>query len=122
MSPHPFVHVELSAKDRQQSAGFYANVFGWKIQDIPEMNYTLFETVEGGLGGGFNPVSEDSPAGTILLYIHTDDLEDTLSKVEANGGTVHLRSYEIANVGWMALFSDPSGNKLALLKTLENMG
>jgi predicted enzyme related to lactoylglutathione lyase len=112
---HPIVHIELSARDQAQSAQFYSQVFGWKMTQYPEMNYTTFEA-EGGVGGGFNPVSQSYPEGTVLIYIHTDDLAETLAKVEKYGGQTVLPNYEIPTVGWMATFKDPSGNLVALLK------
>jgi predicted enzyme related to lactoylglutathione lyase len=81
------------------------------------MNYTTF-SAEGGTGGGFNPVGENNPAGTVLVYIHTDDLKASVAKIEANGGKILIRNYDIPTVGSMATFQDPTGNTLALLQPL----
>ena len=118
MSHHPIVHVEFSANDRRQSASFYENVFGWKMEHFDQMNYTTFNSGEGSVGGGLNPTSDESPAGTVMVYIHADDLAATLEKVKANGGTVLLENYEIPTVGWMAVSMDPSGNKISLMKPM----
>jgi len=117
MYKHPVVHIEFSAADRQAAGKFYQDVFGWKITDIPEMNYTMFEYEEG-RGGGFNPVSENNPAGTVTVYIEADDIETTLAKIEANGGKVVLPKSEIPNTGWFAFFTDPTGNQVALYKSI----
>jgi predicted enzyme related to lactoylglutathione lyase len=117
MSHHPIVHIEISANDHAKAGEFYASVFGWKLKAFPEMTYTTFETGEG-VGGGFNPVREDNPPGTIMVYINTDNLEETLGKIKAAGGKVILESMEIPTVGTMAIFSDPTGNTLALQKPL----
>ncbi len=119
MSAHKFVHVELSARDREEAKKFYGGVFDWVFQDFPEQHYTTFATEEGALGGGFNPVSEQSPAGLILVYIHTDDLAESVAKIEDHGGKVLLESFEIPGVGTMATFQDPTGNTLALLQPAE---
>ena len=63
MSSHPIVHIEFSAKDRQEAGKFYSELFGWKVEQMPEMNYATFDDGKG-LGGGFNPITEDNPAGT----------------------------------------------------------
>jgi uncharacterized protein len=118
MSHHPIVHIEISANDHAKAGEFYASVFGWKLKAFPEMNYTTFETGEG-VGGGFNPVSDDNPPGTIMVYINADNLEETLSKIKAAGGKIILESMDIPGVGTMAVFSDPTGNQLALLKPAE---
>jgi predicted enzyme related to lactoylglutathione lyase len=116
MSKHPFAHIEFSAVDIKQTANFYQTVFDWTVQEHPEMNYITFSSGEGSPGGGFNPVSAENPAGTVMVYIQSDDLEGTLSKVEANGGSVLLRSFEVADFGWMSVFRDPSGNVVSLWK------
>lgn len=114
MSKHPIIHVELSAKDRVAATKFYSELFGWKVTHYPEMNYSTFEA-EGGVGGGWNPVSDDYPPGTVLVYIHSDDIDADLKKVEASGGKTLVPKSEIPSVGWFAIFTDPTGNKLALL-------
>ncbi len=38
-----FVHIDLPATDLARAKRFYGEVFGWKFQDVPDMNYTLFE-------------------------------------------------------------------------------
>jgi predicted enzyme related to lactoylglutathione lyase len=118
MAKHPIVHIEFSAQDREQAGKFYSDVFGWKVQQIPEMNYATFEA-EGGPGGGFNPVSDDYPAGTVFVYIQSDDIEATLKKIEAAGGKALIPKTEIPTVGWFAFFSDPTGNKVALYTDME---
>jgi predicted enzyme related to lactoylglutathione lyase len=70
-------------------------------------------------GGGFNPISETYPAGTVIVYIEADDIDATLAKIEANGGKVVLPKSEIPNTGWFAFFTDPTGNQVALYKSLS---
>lgn len=121
MSKHPIVHIEFSSRDRAESAKFYGDIFGWEIQDMPEMNYTTF-AAEGGPGGGFNPISEQVKAGDVFVYIATDDIEATLAQVEAAGGKSIMPKTEIPGVGWFGFFSDPTGNVVALYTALEGQG
>ena len=118
MSKHPFVHIEISSNDRKESAEFYSHVFGWNLQHIDEMNYTTFSSGEGEVGGGLNPVTDQNPAGTVTVYIGTDDIEATLAEIEAHGGSTVAPKMEIPNMGWFAFFKDPSGNVLALYKDM----
>lgn len=117
MSKHPIVHVEFSAQSHQEAARFYSSVFGWETQEFPEMDYTTFST-GGDAGGGFNPISEDNPAGRVMVYIGCDDIPATLAKIEANGGTVLVREFEVPGQGWMATFTDPTGNLVSLWKSV----
>ena len=113
MSKHPIVHIEFSAHDRKATGKFYTDLFGWKVEQMPEMNYATFES-EGGPGGGFNPVSEQNPAGTILVYVSTDDIEAALAKAESLGGKTIMPKTEIPTIGWFGIFSDPTGNVVGL--------
>lgn len=115
---HFITHIEFSAQDLEETKKFYAHVFDWVIFDYPEMNYATFEA-EGGSGGGFNPISDDYPAGRVLVYINTLDLQQTLEKIKAAGGSVLLEGYDIPGIGTMATFNDPTGNLVALLQPLQ---
>jgi predicted enzyme related to lactoylglutathione lyase len=118
---HPIVHIEISAKDREATSKFYQDVFGWEVQDFPEMTYTTFTTgVEP--GGGFNPVTAENPAGTVTVYIGADDIEASLGDIESAGGTIIMPKTEIPGMGWFAFFKDPTGNTLALYKTMNPAG
>jgi predicted enzyme related to lactoylglutathione lyase len=114
---HVITHIELSTRNLEESKKFYSSVFEWDIEDFPEMDYATFEA-EGGTGGGFNPIGEDFPAGTTRIYINTPDLDETLKKVKAAGGTITLEGYDIPTVGRMATFKDPTGNLVSLLQPL----
>jgi len=116
MSKHPVVHIEISANNLAEASHFYSELFGWKIEQIPAMNYATF-AAEGGPGGGFNPVSENAPAGTVLVYINSDDIDADLSKAAQLGGAVLAPKTEIPGEGWFGIFADPTGNKLALFTT-----
>ena len=112
MPQHPIVHIEIAAKDRETAGKFYSEIFGWKVQQLPEMNYATFEA-EGGPGGGFNPVENDPPA-PVMAYIHTDDIDATLKRIQELGGKILRPKDDIPEMGQFAFFSDPSGNPLAV--------
>jgi len=117
MSKHPIVHVEFSAHDREAAGDFYSKLFDWKVQQMPEMNYATFDTGDG-VGGGFNPVQENNPAGTVTVYVHSDDIDASLAKAEELGGMTLVPKSEIPSVGWFGLFSDPTGNMIGLFTEL----
>lgn len=112
---HVVTHIEISTKDLEESKKFYSEVFEWELKDYPDMNYTTFEA-EGGTGGGFSPISDENPAGSILVYINTPELNVTLQKIMAAGGTILMDGHDIPDVGRMATFKDPTGNVVALLE------
>lgn len=118
MSKRNIVHVEIPAVNVEAAGRFYQELFGWKLQHVPEMNYTMWED-ETGSGGGFPQVSEDNPAGRVLVYIDSDDIEADLKKVEKLGGKILHPKMEIPQMGWFGIFQDPTGNVLALYTSMN---
>jgi predicted enzyme related to lactoylglutathione lyase len=118
MSKHHVVHVEFSAQDREAAGKFFSDLFGWEVTQIPEMNYATFDSGNF-VGGGFNPISETNPAGTVLVYIGKDDIDDSLAKAESLGGKIVTQKTEIPGSGWYGFFSDPTGNIIGLYTSLE---
>jgi len=118
MSKRNIVHVEIPAANVEAAGKFYQELLGWNIQPMPEMNYTMWES-EGGESGGFPPVSDDNPAGQVMVYIHSDDIEADLKKVEKLGGKVIHPKAEIPGTGWFGIFQDPTGNILALYTSMD---
>ena len=118
MSPHPIVHIEISAQDLEAASKFYRELFGWQLQHIPEMNYATFDTGEPP-GGGLNPVTKDNPAGNVVVYVGTDDIDASLAKAESLGATTVVPKTEISNTGWFGLFRDPTGNIVGLYTAMQ---
>lgn len=114
MANHVIVHVELSSTNLADSQAFYRALFGWKTQPWGS-DYALF-TPPSGPGGGFNPVGGRWKPGDVVVYVSTDDIPGTLARVKALGGKTVVPETEIPDVGWYALFHDPSGNVLGLFK------
>lgn len=129
MSNHPIVHVEIPANNPEAAGKFYADVFGWNVQADQMYNYVQFQAA-GGLGGGFVTTGEagtDSGAvhykpDSLLVYIGTDDIDATLAKINSLGGKTLLPKAEIPHIGWFALFSDPTGNRVALFTGAGQQG
>ena len=74
MSKRNVVHVEIPAANVESAGAFYKELFGWKLQHDPKMNYTMWEAGDGS-GGGLPMVSGDNPAGQVLVYIDSEDIE-----------------------------------------------
>lgn len=114
MSEHKIVHIEISAEDRKGAADFYGELFGWKSEHLDEMNYSMFD--DGGVGGAFNPTGDQNPAGTVLVYVGTNDVDASLEKAKSLGGEVVMPTTEIPGYGWFGIFKDPTGNTIGLFK------
>jgi predicted enzyme related to lactoylglutathione lyase len=118
MSRRNIVHVEIPAANVEVSGKFYSELFGWKLQHVPEMNYTMWEAGEGDEYGGFPQVSDENPVGQVLVYIASDDIEADLQKVVELGGKILRPKDEIPGTGWFGIFQDLTGNVLALYTSM----
>jgi uncharacterized protein len=118
MTKRNIVHIEIPAADSAKAGKFYADLFGWKIEHVPEMNYTMWDAGDGS-GGGFNPLGEHVKAGDVLIYVNSDDIEADLKKAKSLGGTILTEKSEIPNTGWWGVFKDPTGNMIALYTSLN---
>ncbi len=115
--PGSIVHVEFHSRNPSKTKQFYAEVFGWKFQDRPEMDYIMFEAPSGPGGGVTKPMGGMQPG--VLNYILSDSIEKTAKKIEQAGGSIIMAKSEIPNFGWFAIFSDPEGTVNAIYQAKE---
>jgi len=111
------VHVEIPAADKEAAGEFYQQVFGWEYRTLTEpVSYTTFMT--GNLGGGYVDLERVKP-GDVLVYIDSDDIDADLARINAAGGQTLVPKMEVPDIGWLAVFTDPTGNRLALWTELN---
>lgn len=126
---NPVVHFELPAEDRARATDFYARVFGWEINQLgPDMNnYAVVMTTEstpkgpikpGIINGGIYEKTAEMGAQHPSVVIEVDDVSAHLKKIEDAGGARIGEPMEIPGVGTYAVFRDPEGNQLSILKPL----
>jgi uncharacterized protein len=110
---NPVVHWELFAKDAPALGRFYAELFGWHLEPMPEIAYVLIDTWAGaGVNGGIATVPDGYRRP--LFYVEVDDLQPALDSVQAAGGTMTLAP--LTEVVTFAQFADPEGTIVGLLK------
>ena len=105
-------YVEFPSKNLEATKGFFSTVFGWSFVDYgPE--YTAFS--DQGLDGGFfrSDRVASTDKGSALIVFYSQNLEDTLSKIENAGGLI-LKPIFAFPGGRRFHFSDPTGNEYAV--------
>ena len=113
---NPVVHFEVVAKDSEAAQEFYSKLFDWELSTDNPMNYGTIETPEGeGIGGGIGAAQEGSP-GHVTFYVRVDDLQSSLDKAESLGGKTIMLPTEVPDQVTFALFADPEGNMVGLVK------
>ena len=109
----PVTNFEINSADPAKARRFYTSVLGWKMQEVPETNYTFVDTGAGkGIGGGIGPLRGAKPF--VTFYVVVSDLNATLKKATDNGGKVVFPATKVGPTTTIALFSDPDGNVIGL--------
>ena len=111
----PVVHFELWSKDPQRVSDFYARVFDWDINHIPEMKYRIVDTKsQGGINGGIMQPQAGPWPGNMTLYVGVDDLAAYRQRIVEAGGKILVEEMEVPGAGAFSLFQDPDGRVLGL--------
>lgn len=121
------VHFEITADDMQRAQEFYHKAFGWNIQNIPEMNYTIVTTSplddkrmhidKGAINGGI--MKKDGPIQHPVITIGVANIEHAIQKVKDAGGHVIKEPYQVAEMGIAAYIKDTEGNIMGLWQALN---
>ena len=114
--PNPVIHFEIESTDQAATRAFFGEVFGWKTDYMPEMDYALVDTRSEGAGinGGIGP-SHGERGSSAAFYIGVDDAQAYLDKAAAAGGEVVAPPMEVSEGVSLALFSDPAGAVVGLI-------
>ena len=114
--PNPVVHWEIGAKAGKEQRAFYTSLFGWEIKIDQNLDYGMVESGgDGGIGGGIMQVQPDVPS-YLSFYVAVDDLQQYLDKAASLGGKTGVGPTPIPGGGAFAMFADPEGNVVGLLK------
>ncbi|MCH8288307.1 MAG: VOC family protein [Candidatus Marinimicrobia bacterium] len=110
---------EIPAKDYNRAKKFYSTILSVEIKVLELPNFTMGLLPSDGKNVSGAIISNESyePRDQgVLIYLNgRDDLNKMLSKVEGEGGKVIMEKRQInEEFGYMALFMDTEGNRIAL--------
>jgi hypothetical protein len=121
------VHFEIPADDVERARGFYRDAFGWQINSMPELDYSMVSTTAtdrngrpteaGAINGGLLP--RQDPIASPVITINVDDITEALVRVEQLGGTTVRGRQAIGDMGFSAYFTDSEGNLLGLWESVS---
>jgi uncharacterized protein len=121
----PVVHFEVIGKDGQKLRDYYSELFGWEFGDtVGPTNYAVTQR-EGntapdgtGIGGGVGTGPEGYD-GHVTFYVGVDDVGAALEKAESLGGSRMMGPDKMPEASIeIALFTDPEGHVIGLVKPL----
>ena len=116
---NPVNWFEIPVNDLARATSFYESSFGINLtsNEMGPLKMAWFPMIQEGVGAtgslvkaeGYSP----SHSGTIV-YIHVDDIDKTLIKINENGGKTLVPKTEIGQYGYIAHFEDTEGKRVAL--------
>ncbi len=119
------VHFEIPYDDGDRARRFYKEAFGWQLQEMPGMEYTLAmsgpsadtgPTEPGFINGGMLPREEAASGGPVIV-VDVASIDAALAKVGELGGSTVVPKQPVGTMGFTAYFKDPDGNVVGLWET-----
>lgn len=124
-------HFEIPADDTARARKFYESTFGWKMNHMAEMDYTMVSTgavgeqgmpsEPGYIGGGIGKRSAmlAHPVVTIIV----DEIATAEKAITKNGGKVLQKKQPIGDgsMGFTGYFKDSEGNIIGLYQAGKAM-
>jgi predicted enzyme related to lactoylglutathione lyase len=119
------VHFEIPYDDGDRARRFYRETFGWQLQQMPGMEYTLVVSGPSGdqgpneagfINGGLLAREESASSGPVVV-IDVDDIDAKLITIEETGGSVVVPKQPVGAMGFTAYVKDPEGNVIGLWET-----
>lgn len=117
------VHFEIPVNDVKRAQDFYGRIFGWKINDIPNMDYTIVHTgptdekagmlkEPGFINGGM--MKRSFGIKSPVITIDVEDIEEAINKVVSGGGRSIRGKTDVGDMGYSAYIEDTEGNIIGL--------
>lgn len=108
--------VEIPTSDFERAVNFYEKVLKTKLklQDFGTEKMACFASGEGAII--YEPNYKPSKNGVIVSLQVVDNIDNTLERIEKNGGEIlkNRTKIEAEGKGYFAVFSDTEGNRLGL--------
>jgi predicted enzyme related to lactoylglutathione lyase len=119
------VHFEIPFDDGDRARRFYREAFGWQLQEMPEMSYTLVTTgpsgdqgpTEAGYINGGMFSRADSPVPGPVVVVDVESIDSALATIEGLGGSTLVPKEPVGTMGFAAYVRDPEGNVVGLWET-----
>jgi hypothetical protein len=108
------MQFQMISKEPEQTAAFYGNLFGWKIDADNPMGYRRIDTGSpDGIQGGIWPAPPQAPA-FVQLFVAVDDVRVSVSSAEKLGARLVIPPTTLPEGDEMAVMLDPQGMSFAM--------
>ena len=110
----PVVHFEIGCSNMPETIDFYKKTFDWEIHENGS-SAAINTGVQGSISGHLNQLTPPDPQKYVTVYIETDELDQDLERVVANGGKVFVKPAQLPDGRRFAWFEDTAGNLMGLI-------
>lgn len=117
---------ELATKDLPAAIEFYSKLFGWTLQQTKVTPMDYKEIIMDDVAcGGMMAIDENwgrTPTPSHWnTYVAVENADETVKKIEANGGSVRVPPFDAPGVGRMSMVTDPAGANFAIIQFTQPM-
>jgi predicted enzyme related to lactoylglutathione lyase len=114
--------VDMGVHDLGTASRFYAELFGWDVQDLgEEAGHYSIASKDGKQVAALSPAQDPGPPRW-TTYVNVDDVDAVAKNVEAGGGTVVVPPMDVMSAGRMAIFQDTTGAFIAAWQPQDHIG
>ena len=106
----PVVHFEIGCRDKERTAAFYRDAFGWEIDSGPSGR---IRTGSDDAVGGHVTALGHEPHNYVLFYVGVPNLEDSIARIEALGGKKLVGPIDLPS-GRFAWIADVEGTTIGI--------
>jgi predicted enzyme related to lactoylglutathione lyase len=120
--------LDLATPDPDASKAFYAALFGWEYdtQETDGPSDYVMARRKGHNAAGMMQLSPEMAASGMppvwSTYVNVGDLDATIEKIEAEGGSVMGPAMDAMDAGRFAVVADPAGAVFCLWEAREHVG
>jgi len=107
-------HFEVLGADAGALQRFYGEAFGWQMQDVMDGSYYMINPGQG-INGGVG-AAPPGAAGHVTFYVEVDDPAAALEQISQLGGSTVQAPMDVPGGPTIALFADPEGHVVGLVK------
>lgn len=104
--------VDLATPDVEATAEFYGALFGWEVPELPnsaEMGGYRRAKKAGRDVAGVYSLMEEGQHPAWATYVSVSDAAASAALIKESGGTEIVAPMDVAGLGHMAVFADPTG-------------
>jgi predicted enzyme related to lactoylglutathione lyase len=113
-----FFWNELSTSDVHKALAFYEKTFGYQhdTMDMPDGAYYIFKIGDQRGHAGLYKASMAAQPTLWTPYVRVADTDAAVAKAKGLGATVVVPPTDVPHVGRLAIFVDPQGATIAVMK------